>query len=186
MSDRFEFERLAIADVILVKPKVFGDARGFFCETYRKSDFEAAGITEDFVQDNHSRSGSKILRGLHFQLTGQAKLVRASVGRIFDVAVDVRPSSSTFRQWVGAELSDDNMHQLYVPAGFAHGFVVLGDGADVTYKVGPTYYQDDTERGIRWDDPDIGVDWPVADPRTSDRDSGAPTLGEIADELSHW
>lgn len=186
MSDRFEFERLAIPDVILVKPRVFGDARGFFCETYRKSDFEAAGITEDFVQDNHSRSGAKILRGLHFQLTGQAKLVRASLGRIFDVAVDVRPSSSTFRRWVSAELSDENMHQLYVPAGFAHGFVVLGDTADVTYKVGPTYYQDDTERGIRWDDPEVAVDWPVADPSTSDRDSTAPTLAEIVDQLGHW
>jgi len=183
---RFEFERLAISDVILVKPKVFGDSRGFFCETYRKNEFEAAGIADEFVQDNHSRSSAKILRGLHFQINGQAKLVRASIGRIFDVAVDVRPSSATYRQWVGAELSDDNMHQLYVPIGFAHGFVVLGDSADVTYKVGPGYFADDTERGIRWNDPDVAIDWPIADPQTSERDDSAPFLRDIEQELSHW
>lgn len=183
---RFEFEPLSIPDVILVKPKVFGDARGFFCETYRRNEFEAAGIAEEFVQDNHSRSDAKILRGLHFQLNGQAKLVRASVGRIFDVAVDVRPSSPTYRSWVGAELSDANMHQLYVPVGFAHGFVVLGDSADVTYKVGPSYYADESERGIRWDDPDVGVDWPVPDPRTSERDGTAPFLRDIEADLAHW
>jgi dTDP-4-dehydrorhamnose 3,5-epimerase len=180
---RFEFERLAIPDVIRVKPKVFGDERGFFCETYRKNEFAEGGIHDEFVQDNHSRSGAKILRGLHFQINGQAKLVRASVGRIFDVAVDVRPSSPTYRQWVGVELSDENMHQLYVPAGFAHGFCVLGDSADVTYKVGPSYYADETERGIRWNDPSVGINWPISDPSTSERDRSAPTLDEIEAEL---
>lgn len=180
---RFEFERLEIPDVILVKPEVFGDARGFFCETYRQKEFVEAGITEDFVQDNHSRSGAKILRGIHFQIAGQAKLVRAATGRIFDVAVDLRSDSPTYKQWVAAELTDENMYQLYVPPAFGHAFVVLSDSADVCYKVGPVYYADETERGIAWNDPDVGIEWPVGDPITSDRDSAAPTLAEIADEL---
>ncbi|MCC7079023.1 MAG: dTDP-4-dehydrorhamnose 3,5-epimerase [Acidimicrobiia bacterium] len=183
---RFEFERLAVPDVIVIKPAVFGDARGFFSETYRKNEFAEVGITEDFVQDNHSRSGARILRGLHFQIVPQAKIVRAATGRIFDVAADLRPGSPTFRKWVGTELSDENMHQLYVPPGFAHGFVVVGDSADVCYKVGPTYYVDDTERGIRWDDPDVGVDWPVGDPLTSERDRTAPSLADIEPQLVSW
>lgn len=186
VSGKFEFERQAIPDVILVKPRVFGDARGFFCETYRRNDFAAGGIHDEFVQDNHSRSSAKVLRGLHFQTVGQAKMVRASVGRIFDVAVDLRPQSPTFTQWVGVELSDDDMHQLYVPKGFGHGFVVLSDSADVTYKVGPTYFEDATERGICWNDPTVAIDWPVPDPQTSDRDSDAPTVEDLADDLRGW
>ncbi|MCE7885618.1 MAG: dTDP-4-dehydrorhamnose 3,5-epimerase [Actinobacteria bacterium ATB1] len=183
---KFEFEFLAIPDVILVKPRVFGDSRGFFAETYRKNEFAEVGITEDFVQDNHSRSGAKILRGLHFQIVPQGKLVRAATGRIFDVAADVRPGSPTYKQWVGTELSDENMHQIYVPPGFAHGFVVLGDSADVCYKVGPAYFADETERGIKWNDSDIAVEWPVSDPSTSDRDRDAPSLADIEEDLREW
>jgi dTDP-4-dehydrorhamnose 3,5-epimerase len=184
--DKFEFECLGISDVILVKPKIFGDERGFFCETYRENEFQAAGIKERFVQDNHSRSGAKILRGLHFQTTGQAKLVRVGVGRVFDVAVDLRRSSPTYKKWAGVELSDQNMHQLYVPAGFGHGFCVLSDSADVIYKVGSRYYADETERGIRWNDPEVAIAWPIPDPKTSQRDCSAPTLSEIEEDLPDW
>lgn len=180
---RFEFEHLDIPDVILVKPKVLGDSRGFFCETFRKNEFSEAGITEEFVQDNHSRSAGKVLRGIHIQTVPQAKLVRASVGKIFDVAVDLRSDSPTYKQWVGAELSDENMHQLYVPPMFGHAFVTLSESADVTYKVGPTYYADETERGIKWNDPEVGIEWPIDDPKTSERDDNAPTIAELADEL---
>lgn len=182
----FEFQRLSIPEVILVKPKIFGDARGFLCETYRANEFRAAGIREEFVQDNHSRSSAGTLRGLHFQTAGQAKLVRVSSGRIFDVAADLRRSSATYRKWVGVELSDENMHQLYIPPGFAHGFCVLDGIADVCYKVGPTYYADETERGIRWDDPDVAVRWPVSSPTTSERDQNAPTLAHIEHDLPDW
>lgn len=183
---RFIFERQAIPDVIVVKPRVFPDERGFFCETYRRNEFESGGITEEFVQDNHSRSGAGVLRGLHFQIAGQAKLVRAATGRIFDVAVDVRPNSPTYKKWVGVELSDENMCQIYVPAGFAHGILILSDIADVCYKVGPVYYADETERGIMWNDPDVGVVWPINDPLTSERDREAARLVDIEDDLREW
>lgn len=169
--------------MILIKPTVFGDERGFFCETFRHEDYAEAGIGVEFVQENHSRSGYGILRGLHFQLDDQAKLIRVSAGRIWDVAVDVRKESPTYRKWVAAELSDENMNQLFVPVGFAHGFVVLSEIADVAYKVGPAYYDPALERGVRWNDPDIAVQWPVDEPKTSQRDDDAPSIAEIEMEL---
>ena len=182
----FEFERMAIPAVILVKPRIFGDTRGFLCETYRGEDFRAGGIREEFVQDNHSRSQRKVLRGLHFQTAGQAKLVRVARGRIFDVAVDLRRSSGSYGNWVGAELSDENMHQAYIPPGFAHGFCVLSEVADVCYRVGPVYYAPENEGAFRWDDPDVAVQWPISDPLLSERDAKAPTLAEIASQLPDW
>ena len=159
----FEFISTDIPDVILVKPKVFSDKRGFFMETYKKSDFESAGIDTDFVQDNHSKSVKGVLRGLHYQKEpfAQGKLVRCIRGRIFDVAVDIRKGSPTFRKWVGYELSEENRLMLWIPKGFAHGFLTLSDEAEVIYKVSGGEYNPDYDAGIRWDDPDIGINWPV-------------------------
>jgi dTDP-4-dehydrorhamnose 3,5-epimerase len=173
-----------IHGLALVEPEPHGDDRGFLVETYRAEEWRALGIVvEEFVQDNHSRSGRGALRGLHFQTRpGQAKLVRCVRGSIFDVAVDLRRSSQTFGQWAGYELSDSNHHQLFVPIGFAHGFLVLSETADVVYKLS-SYYDPETEAGIRWDDPGIGVQWPVGDPQLSERDAQAPTLAEIASDL---
>lgn len=152
--------RLAIPEVVLIEPRVFGDARGFFFESFNQKAFdEATGTHFDFVQDNHSRSSKGVLRGLHYQIQQpQGKLVRVVRGSVFDVAVDIRKSSPTFGQWVGAELSEDNQHQLWVPPGFAHGFVVLSDTAEFLYKT-TDYYAPAHERCIAWNDPDIGVDW---------------------------
>ncbi len=152
--------RLTIPDVVLIEPKVFGDARGFFFESFNQKAFdEATGTRFDFVQDNHSRSSKGVLRGLHYQIQQpQGKLVRVVRGSVFDVAVDIRKSSPTFGQWVGALLSEDNQHQLWVPPGFAHGFVVLSDTAEFLYKT-TDYYAPEHERCIVWNDPDIGVDW---------------------------
>jgi len=150
-----------ISDVKLFKPKVFGDERGFFMESYNKKTLEAlCGLDVEFVQDNHSRSGKDVLRGLHYQIQQpQGKLVRVTSGEVFDVAVDLRQSSATFGHWSGAILSGQNHYQLYVPPGFAHGFVVLSDTADFLYKT-TDYYAPEHEHCIRWDDPDIGIDWP--------------------------
>jgi dTDP-4-dehydrorhamnose 3,5-epimerase len=155
--------RLAIPEVVLLEPRVFGDARGFFFESFNQRAFrEATGLDVPFVQDNHSRSARGVLRGLHYQVKQpQGKLVRVARGRVFDVAVDVRRSSPTFGRWVGAELSEENQHQLWVPAGFAHGFVVLSDSADFLYKT-TEYYAPEHERCIAWNDPGIGVEWPLA------------------------
>ena len=160
--------RLAIPDVVLIEPKVFGDARGFFFESFNQKAFnEATGTNHAFVQDNHSRSGQGVLRGLHYQIQQpQGKLVRVVRGRVWDVAVDIRKSSPTFGQWVGAELSEDNQHQLWVPPGFAHGFVVLSESADFLYKT-TDYYAPEHERCIAWDDPQLAIAWPIA---------GAPSL----------
>lgn len=181
------FERLDtnIDGPVLFKPKVIGDERGFFCETYRRNEFMALGIEEEMVQDNHSRSGHGIVRGMHFQVgRGAAKLVRCARGAIFDAIVDLRRGSPTFGEWEGFELTDDNMHSLYVPVGFAHGFCVRSEVADVMYKQ-DRYFADETERGIKYDDPQVGVQWPlpVAELKPSQRDAAAPTLSEIADEL---
>jgi dTDP-4-dehydrorhamnose 3,5-epimerase len=173
--------RTAIPEVLVLEPKVFGDARGFFLESYNERVFrEAAGLDVSFVQDNHSRSGKGVLRGLHYQVRQpQGKLVRAVRGRVFDVAVDVRRSSPTFGRWVGAELSEDNHRQLWVPPGFAHGFVVLSESADFLYKT-TDYYAPEHERCIAWDDPAIGVDWGLAaggiqQPQLSSKDrNGTP------------
>ena len=160
--------RLAIPDVVLIEPKVFGDARGFFFESFNQKAFnEATGTNHAFVQDNHSRSAQGVLRGLHYQIQHpQGKLVRVVRGRVWDVAVDIRKSSPTFGQWVGAELSEDNQHQLWVPPGFAHGFVVLSESADFLYKT-TDYYAPEHERCIAWNDPQLAIAWPIA---------GAPSL----------
>jgi dTDP-4-dehydrorhamnose 3,5-epimerase len=169
--------------VALIEPEVHGDERGFLVETFRDDAWRELGVGVDFVQDNHSRSSRNILRGLHFQTTpGQAKLVRCLRGRIWDVAVDLRSDSPTYRQWEGYELDDERHRQLYVPVGFAHGFCVLSDVADVAYKLSSPY-DATTEAGIAWDDPDVGVEWPIADPILSERDRTGPRLAEIADGL---
>lgn len=169
--------------IVLVEPQVFGDERGFLLETFSDPGWREAGIDADFVQDNHSRSRAGILRGLHFQTSpGQAKLVRCARGRIWDVAVDLRRDSPTYGQWDGYELDDETHRQLFVPVGFAHGFCVLSDVADVTYKL-TSLYDPATEAGIAWDDPEVGVDWPISDPQISERDRTAPRLAEVADEL---
>jgi dTDP-4-dehydrorhamnose 3,5-epimerase len=170
---------------ILIAPRVIADERGFFCETYRRNVYEQLGIGEEMVQDNHSRSGKGIVRGMHFQIgRGTAKLVRCGRGEIFDVVVDLRRGSPSFGEWEGFHLTEQNMHTFYCPVGFAHGFCVLSDIADVLYKQ-TAYYDPAVERGIAWDDPDIGIDWPLpADELiVSERDAAAPRLSEIADEL---
>ncbi|HEY2602633.1 MAG TPA: dTDP-4-dehydrorhamnose 3,5-epimerase [Thermoleophilaceae bacterium] len=170
---------------VLLEPTVHGDARGFFLETYRRSELAELGIDDEFVQDNHSRSRRGVVRGIHFQLPpGQAKLVNCARGEIFDVVVDLRRGSPTFGAWEGHELSDDNHHQLYIPVGFGHGFCVLSEDADVIYKVSG-YYDAEIERGIAWDDPDVGIEWPSGMELTvSERDATAPRLAEVADSLS--
>jgi dTDP-4-dehydrorhamnose 3,5-epimerase len=170
---------------ILLKPKVFGDERGFFTETYRRTVYAELGIPEEMPQDNHSRSAAKIVRGMHFQIgQGAAKLVRASRGAIYDVVVDLRKGSPTFGQWEGFELSDENFHTLYCPIGFAHGFCVLSDVADVMYKQS-NYYADETERGISYRDPDVGIEWPIPVDELvpSERDANAPNLREVEGDL---
>ena len=155
--------RLAIPDVVLIEPKVFGDSRGFFFESFNQKAFdEATGTNHQFVQDNHSRSAKGVLRGLHYQIQQpQGKLVRVVRGAVFDVAVDIRKSSPTFGQWVGVELSEDNQRQLWVPPGFAHGFVVLSEMAEFLYKT-TDYYAPAFERCIAWDDPTLAIDWKLA------------------------
>jgi dTDP-4-dehydrorhamnose 3,5-epimerase len=162
---------------VLVNPEVHGDARGFFVETYRKSEYAELGIGEDFVQDNHSRSRLGVVRGMHFQ-PGQAKLVRCARGTILDVVCDIRPGSPTFGHWEAVELNDENGHQLYVPDGFAHGFAVTSDIADVVYKVS-TYYDPGAEGGFRFDDPEVGIEWPDIELTPSARDQQAPLLSEL-------
>lgn len=170
-------------DLVLLEPEVHGDARGFMVETYRRDTWADLGVNVEFVQHNHSRSSRGTLRGLHFQTEpGQAKLVRCPRGRIFDVAVDLRRGSPTYGQWEGHELDDEAHRQLFVPAGFGHGFAVLSEEADVAYLLSSTY-DPATEAGIAWDDPDIGVEWPVDDPLLSERDKQAPHLSDIADSL---
>lgn len=183
----FEFEKQKIEDVILVKPKVFGDNRGFFMETYKKSEFFENGITAEFVQDNHSKSTKGVLRGLHFQAKpfGQAKLVRCTRGRIFDVAVDIRKNSKTFGQYVKVELSEENKNMLYIPNGFAHGFVALTDEVELMYKTNGEYAPS-ADRGILWNDKDINIDWNIDfQPILSEKDKVQPNLKDInKEELS--
>ena len=165
--------RLAIPDVVLIEPRVFGDARGFFLESFNQQAFnEATGTDHQFVQDNHSRSGKGVLRGLHYQIQQpQGKLVRVVRGKVWDVAVDIRKSSSTFGQWVGTELSEENQRQLWVPPGFAHGFVVLSENADFLYKT-TDYYAPSHERCIAWNDPQLAIQWPYAgEPSLSAKDA---------------
>jgi dTDP-4-dehydrorhamnose 3,5-epimerase len=173
----FEFKQLAVPGVILVVPKVFGDARGFFLEFYKHSEFAQAGIPEHFVQDNHSKSVKGVLRGLHYQKAphAQGKLVRCLHGKIFDVAVDIRKGSPNYGKWAGAELSGENNHMLYVPPGFAHGFLVLSEQAEVLYKC-TEEYAPAGDRGVVWNDPDIGIVWPLTDIILSEKDKLLPQL----------
>jgi dTDP-4-dehydrorhamnose 3,5-epimerase len=178
------FRRLPteIDGVVLIEPDVHGDERGFFVETFRASELGELGIDSEFVQENHSRSGERVLRGIHMQ-RGQAKLVRCARGAIFDVAVDLRPDSPTYKRWEGYELDDVTHRQLFIPDGFGHGFCVLSVEADVLYRVS-SYYDPDLETGIAWDEPEIGVRWPISDPILSERDRNAPRLAQIASTLA--
>ncbi len=180
----FEFKKTEIDDVILVTPKIFGDNRGFFLESYKKSDFFNNGISIEFIQDNHSKSTKGVLRGLHYQTNpkAQAKLVRCSKGKIFDVAVDIRKTSKTFGKWVGEILSEENKRMLYIPKGFAHGFVVLSNEAELLYKASDEY-SPQNDKGIKWNDPDININWGIDfEPIISKKDSNLPFLKDIKEE----
>ena len=180
----FEFIKQNIEDVILIKPKVFCDNRGFFMESYKKSEFVANGIDVDFVQDNHSKSSAHVLRGLHYQANphAQAKLVRCIKGKIYDVAVDIRPNSNTFGQYVKVELSEENKQMLYIPQGFAHGFVVISENAEILYKTSGEYAPE-SDRGILWNDKDININWEIDfEPILSEKDKNQPELKNINKE----
>lgn len=170
-----------LSGVVIIEPKVFGDERGFFLETFQKQRYsELAGIDLDFVQDNHSRSARGVLRGLHFQKTKpQGKLVRVVTGEVFDVAVDINPQSPTYGQYEGVVLSEQNKRQFWVPPGYAHGFLVLSETADFEYKC-TDYYDPSDEGSLLWNDPDVAIEWPITDVQLSAKDKDAPTLKELA------
>lgn len=176
----FIFEPAPIPGLFLIQPKISEDDRGFFLEDYNKKVFAQQGITVDFVQDNHSRSSQGVLRGLHFQKEpmAQDKLVRVVSGEVFDVAVDIRAGSPTFGRWFGVRLSAQNKQMFFLPRGFAHGFQVLSPTADFLYKVS-NYYSPENEGGLSWNDPDIGIDWPISEPILSGRDQSHPRLKEL-------
>lgn len=182
----FNFTSLQISEVISVEPKVFTDERGFFMETYKMPDFVVSGIKGNFVQDNHSRSTKGVLRGLHYQNPpfAQGKLVRVVRGEIFDVAVDIRKGSPTYGKWVGVILSEENRNMLYVPEGFAHGFCVLSEIAEVTYKA-TNVYSAESEAGIIWNDKDLNIEWPVKEPSLSEKDGKWPALREADIKFYH-
>ena len=175
----FTFKETKIKDVYIIEPKVFGDNRGYFMETYRKEDFDKAGLKYNFVQDNQSKSKKGVLRGLHYQKTfPQTKLVRVISGEVFDVAVDLRKNSPTYGEWVGEILSSENKKMLMIPRGFAHGFMVLSETAEFIYKCDEVYHPED-EGGIMWNDPDVGVKWPSdIEPLLSEKDQKHPSLKE--------
>ena len=181
-----KFKRIdtKIEGVYVIEPTVFGDNRGYFMETYSTAEFEEIGITNNFVQDNQSKSRKGVLRGLHFQKENvQAKLVRCIKGEVFDVAVDLRPGSKTYGQWEGVVLSEENKKMFFVPKGFAHGFLVLTDEAEFTYKC-DDLYNPTAEGGLKWDDPDVGIEWPLRDMKvedllTSEKDGKWPSLKEL-------
>lgn len=186
----FEFTNTNIKDVILIQAKVFADSRGFFMESYKKSEFEKSCIAHEFIQDNHSHSKKGVLRGLHFQYPPyeQGKLVRCIKGAILDVAVDLRKKSPTFKKWVMYELTQENNMMLWIPPGFAHAFLTISEEADVVYKVSHTEYTPHADGGIRWDDPDIAIDWQLGKygidmPLLSDKDSKLPYLKDVIDKL---
>ena len=173
-----EFIQTKISDVILVKPNVIEDYRGFFMESYHIDKFKTGGIQCTFVQDNHAKSVQNTLRGLHFQVQyPPAKLLRCINGKVFDVAVDIRKDSLTYGKWVGEVLSDENKHQLFIPAGFAHGYYVMSEVADIAYKCSEIYHPED-ELGLRWNDPDIAIEWPVLNPILSNKDAILPFLAD--------
>ena len=175
-------ETTRLAGVVIIEPQVFGDERGFFLESFHEARYrDEAGIADKFVQDNRSHSAKGVLRGIHFQKTKpQGKLVHVTQGEVFDVAVDIDPRSPTFKQWVGVNLSGSNHLQFYVPPGYGHGFQVISVTADFQYKC-TAFYDPEDEDSIRWDDPDIGIEWPVNPPQLSTRDKGAKTLQEFLD-----
>jgi dTDP-4-dehydrorhamnose 3,5-epimerase len=177
------FRRLdtELPDVVLIEPEVHGDERGFLVETFREEEMAGLGIDVPFVQDNHSRSRGPVLRGIHLQ-RGQAKLVRCPRGRIWDVAVDLRPASPTYKRWEGHELDGESHRMLFIPPGFGHGFCLLTEEADVLYRLS-TYYDPELESGVAWDDPELGIEWPISEPLLSDRDRGAPSLSEVESSL---
>ena len=171
-----------IPDLLLIQPRVFADERGFFLETFRRRGFEDQGIGQEFVQDNHSRSRKGVLRGLHFQKNHpQGKLIYVISGAIFDVALDLRRESSSFGRWHGTVLSDENHHQLWIPPGFAHGFCVISEQVDLVYKC-TDYYHPEDEGGIIWNDPELKIEWPIANPIVSEKDSKNPTLRAIEED----
>lgn len=168
--------------VLIIEPKVFGDERGFFLESFQRQRYRDAGIDYEFVQDNHSRSGRNVLRGLHYQIERpQGKLVRVTRGEVYDVAVDINPESRTYGRYVGVLLSERNHRQLWVPPGYAHGFCVLTDVADFQYKC-TDYYDPSDEGGVAWNDPDVAIDWPVKEPLLSDKDRVHPPLRQLHPE----
>lgn len=177
------FKRLEteLDELVLIEPTMHGDERGFLVETFRENALPGLGIDVEFVQDNHSRSSGPVLRGIHMQ-RGQAKLVRCPRGRVWDVAVDLRPGSPTYKRWEGHELDDERHRQLFIPAGFGHGFCLLSDEADVLYRLS-SYYDPELETGVAWDDPEIGIEWPITDPVISERDRDAPRLADVAATL---
>ena len=182
----FIFQRLDIPEIILIEPRRFEDTRGVFMETYKYSDFLRNGIQEHFVQDNYSRSVRDVLRGLHYQRNphAQGKLIQCIKGKIFDVAVDIRKGSPTFMQWISSELSEENNRMFYVPPGFAHGFIVVSDIADVIYKCTKEYSPED-DRGIIWNDPDIQIRWPIQEPVLSEKDSRHPLLRDADNNFEY-
>lgn len=181
-----QIQQTGFAGLLLIEPECFRDERGFFLESFQAPRYRAAGINDDFVQDNHSRSKNGVLRGMHFQVRRpQAQIVTVMRGRVFDVAVDLRPTSATFGRWYGFELSDSGPRQLYMAPGFAHGFCVLSDFADLHYKVSRIYDHAD-EGGLLWSDPDVGIRWPMNSPIVSKRDDAYPRLRDLeADGLPH-
>ena len=180
---KFQFHETEIQGVYIIEPTVFGDARGYFMETYNYNEFKAAGLDMVFVQDNQSKSRRGVLRGLHIQKRyPQGKLGRVVQGEVFDVAVDLRPGSETYGKWTGVLLSDENKRQFYIPRGFAHGFLVLSEEAEFVYKCDEFYHPED-EGGLRWNDPDVGVDWPIAEDMElllSEKDKANPFLRTLA------
>jgi dTDP-4-dehydrorhamnose 3,5-epimerase len=181
-----QIERTGLDGLLVIEPKVFADERGFFLENYQRDRYRDAGVTEEFLQDNHSRSAGGVLRGMHFQVRRpQAQIVTVMRGRIFDVAVDLRQNSKTFKQWFGTELSDQGPRQIYMAAGFAHGFCVLSEAADLHYKVS-RFYDHGDEGGLLWSDPEIGIRWPICSHVIAPRDLAFPQFREIpGDRLPH-
>jgi dTDP-4-dehydrorhamnose 3,5-epimerase len=187
VGTKLEIVETSLPGVLLIKPRVVTDPRGFFVETYRENVLAAAGVTDRFVQDNHSRSSRNVLRGLHYQLRNpQAKLCRVAQGEVLDIAVDIRIGSPNFGSWMSVLLSADNHWQIYIPKGFAHGFVVRSETADFLYKCSD-YYDPSDERGVLWNDPELGIDWQTPAPILSRKDSSYPTLPQIPrDQLPHY
>ena len=182
----FRFQKLEIPEILLIEPQTFEDHRGFFVEMYKRSDFSANGVPADFVQDNYSHSRRGVLRGLHYQKhpKAQGKLVMVFHGEVFDVVADIRKGSPTYGKWMGTVLSAKNGHMLYIPVGFAHGFCVLSEEADVLYKV-TEEYTPELDRGIIWNDPELGIQWPMKEPILSPKDACLPLLGETDDDFAY-